>query len=164
MPAWTGHEDARFRSCARCGDSPTLYKWMVERPARFYIAVRTACIRRRVRSSAPRELLRRQTILAGEEPTDEGDPVHEEQPEPRTQHPAVKASKRWRRSQDRYRSTAGSSGRGRVGRVRCTGSRARPKRTSGLRTHLRSTASRDWPPRAGRLPNRCSGAACRPSS
>src|SRR5262245_49930779 len=36
---------------------PTLYKWMAERPRRFYIAVRTACVRRRIRSSAPRELL-----------------------------------------------------------------------------------------------------------
>src|SRR5262245_57242205 len=63
---------------------PTLYKWMVERPGRFYIVVRTASVRRRIRSSAPRKLLTRPTILAGEEPTDEADPVHEEQPESRT--------------------------------------------------------------------------------
>src|SRR5215475_2836013 len=48
---------------------PALYKWRVERPGRFYIVVRTASVRRRIRSSAPRELLRRPTILAGEEPT-----------------------------------------------------------------------------------------------
>src|SRR5215467_4904436 len=84
MPAWTDHEEARFLSCARCGDRPPSTNGMVERPGRFYIVVRTASVRRRIRSSAPRKLLRRPTILAGEEPTDEADPVHEEQPESRT--------------------------------------------------------------------------------
>src|SRR5215475_14903945 len=90
---------------------PALYKWMVERPGRFYIAVRTACVRRRIRSSAPRELLRRPTILAGEEPTDEADPVHEEQPESRTLgdppsvHPApTPATERQSRAEPPHRS------------------------------------------------------------
>src|SRR5215470_9797835 len=84
---------------------------MVERPGRFYIVVRTASVRRRIRSSAPRKLLRRPTILAGEEPTGEADPVHEEQPESRTLgdppsvHPApTPATERQSRAEPPHRS------------------------------------------------------------
>ena len=111
MPAWTDHEEARFLSCARCGDRPPSTNGMVERPGRFYIVVRTASVRRRIRSSAPRKLLRRPTILAGEEPTDEADPVHEEQPESRTLgdppsvHPApTPATERQSRAEPPHRS------------------------------------------------------------